>query len=67
MQSENEKKMTQKPSIIQQAGGRVLKALSVGGESKEEQNLTRAKFTCAAALAHLHFDKYTEAAKHFTA
>ena len=63
--SENEKKMTQKPSIIQQAGSGI-EGLGVGGESKEEQNLTRAKFTCAAALAHLHFDKYTEAAKHFT-
>ena len=63
--SENEKKMTQKPSIIQQAGGGI-EGLGVGGESKEEQNLTRAKFTCAAALAYLHFDKYTEAAKHFT-
>ena len=63
--SENEKKMAQKPSIIQQAGGGI-EGLGVGGESKEEQNLTRAKFTCAAALAHLHFDKYTEAAKHFT-
>ena len=63
--SENEKKMAQKPSIIQQAGQAVLKA-SDGWKSKEEQNLTRAKFTCAAALAHLHFDKYTEAAKHFT-
>ena len=63
--SENEKKMTQKPSIIQQAGSGI-EGLGVGGESKEEQNLTCAKFTCAAALAHLHFDKYTEAAKHFT-
>ena len=63
--SENEKKMAQKPSIIQQAGSGI-EGLGVGGESKEEQNLTRAKFTCAAALAHLHFDKYTEAAKHFT-
>ena len=63
--SENEKKMAQKPSIIQQAGGGI-EGLGVGGESKEEQNLTRAKFTCAAALAHLHFDKYTEAAKYFT-
>ena len=63
--SENEKKMAQKPSIIQQAGSGI-EGLGVGGESKEEQNLTCAKFTCAAALAHLHFDKYTEAAKHFT-
>ena len=63
--SENEKKMTQKPSIMQQAGSGI-EGLGVGGESKEEQNLTCAKFTCAAALAHLHFDKYTEAAKHFT-
>ena len=63
--SENEKKMAQKSSIIQQAGGGI-EGLGVGGESKEEQNLTRAKFTCAAALAHLHFNKYTEAAKHFT-
>ena len=62
--SENEKKMTQKPSIIQQAGSGI-EGLGVGGESKE-QILTCAKFTCAAALAHLHFDKYTEAAKHFT-
>ena len=63
---ENEKKMAQRPSIIQQAGGGI-EGLGVGaGENKEEQNLTRAKFTCAAALAHLHFGKYAEAAKHFT-
>ena len=62
---ETEKKMAQRPSIIQQAGGGI-EGIGGAGENKEEQNLTRAKFTCAAALAHLHFGKYAEAAKHFT-
>ena len=62
---ETEKKMAQRPSIIQQAGGGI-EGIGGAGENKEEQNLTRAKFTCTAALAHLHFGKYAEAAKHFT-